>query len=139
LKNERLAPRAGFEPAACRLTAELLSGQKHEDAGDESLAVRALLDAASVLSKDVEYVASAELLTRMRSIEESPWSGLDFDARRLARLLRPFGIRSKVFRDGDSTPRGYEAAKLAECARRYEAGLSATNATRKESKDLEIN
>jgi hypothetical protein len=122
-----------------RQSAELLSGQKHADAADESLAVRALLDAASVLRKGEQYAASAELLTRMRSIEESPWSGPDFDARGLARLLRPFGIRSKVFRDGDSTPRGYEVARLAECARRYEVGLSATNATRKESKDLEIN
>jgi len=121
-----------------RQSAELLSGQKHEDAADESLAVRALLEAASVLRKGEEHVASAELLTRMRSIEESPWSGPEFDVRRLARLLRPFGTRSKVFRDGDSTPRGYEAAKLAECARRYGVGLSATDATRKESKDLEI-
>jgi Protein of unknown function (DUF3631) len=121
-----------------RQSAELLSGQKHEDAGDESLALRALLDAASVLRKGEEFVASAELLTRMRSIDEAPWSGPDFDARRLARFLRPFGIRSKVFRDGDSTPRGYGAAKLSECARRYDAGLCATNATGKERKDLEV-
>jgi hypothetical protein len=122
-----------------RQCAEVLSGQKHEDSADESLAVRALLDAGSVLRDGEERLASAELLSRMRSIEESPWSSQDFDARRLAWLLRPFGIRSKVFRDGGSTPRGYEAAKLRECARRYEGGLSATSATRKENKDLGIN
>ena len=110
--------------------AEVLSGQKQEDGGDESLAVRAILDAAAVLRDGEGYVASVELLSRMRSVEESPWSGPDFDTRRLAQLLRPFGIRSKVFRDGDSTPRGYEATKLLECARRYEGGLSATSATR---------
>jgi hypothetical protein len=122
-----------------RRCAEVLSGEKHEDAADESLGVRALLDAALVFRDGEGHVTSAELVARMRSIEESPWSGPDFDARRLARVLRPFGIRSKVFRDGDSTPRGYEAAKLRECARRYEGGLSATSATRKENKDLGIN
>jgi len=134
-----LAVAASSRLKELRRSAEILSGQKHEDAADESLVVRALLDAASVLRDGEEHVTSAELLSRMRCIEESPWSGLDFDARRLASFLRPFGIRSKVFRDGDSTPRGYEAAKLRECASRYDGGLSATSATRKENKDLEIN
>jgi Protein of unknown function (DUF3631) len=84
-------------------------------------------------------IASGKLLNRMRSVEEAPWGGPDFDPRRLAALLRPFGIRSKVFRDGDSTPRGYEAAKMCECALRYKGGLSVTSATRIENKDLGIN
>jgi hypothetical protein len=117
--------------------AEILCDQK--DAADESLAVRALLDAAAVLRDGEDHVTSAELVNRMRSVEEAPWGGPDFDARRLARLLRPFGLRSRVFRSGDATPRGYEAAKIREGAYRYKGGLSATSATSKENKGLEIN
>jgi hypothetical protein len=122
-----------------RQSAELLSGQKHEDAGDESLAVRALLDADIVLGDVGEHIRSADLLSRLRAIEESPWGNTDFDARRLARLLRSFGIRSKPFRDGDSTPRGYEIRRMREIASRYKAGVSATSATHHENKDLEVN
>lgn len=122
-----------------RQSAELLSGQKHEDAAEESFAVRALLDTDSVLGDAAEHIRSADLLSRLRAIEESPWSSLDFDARRLARLLRSFGIRSKPFRDGESTPRGYETRRVREIASRYKAGISATNATHRENKDLDIN
>jgi hypothetical protein len=122
-----------------RQSAELLSGQKEEDAGDESLSVRLLLDADGALCNDGEHVRSADLLARLRAIEESPWSSQDFDARRLSRLLRPFGIRSKPFRDGEATPRGYEVRRIREIASRYRAGLSATSATREENKDLKIN
>jgi hypothetical protein len=122
-----------------RQSAELLSGQKHEDAADESLAVRALLDADSVLGDAAEHIRSADLLSRLRAIEESPWSNSDFDARRLARLLRSFGIRSKPFRDGDSTPRGYDIRRVREIASRYKAGVSETSATHHENKDLEVN
>jgi hypothetical protein len=122
-----------------RQSAELLSGQKQEDAGDESLSVRALLDAEGALCDSADHVRSADLLDRLRAIEESPWSSQDFDARRLARLLRPFGIRSKPFRDGEATPRGYEVRRIREIASRYRAGLSATSATHEENKDLKIN
>jgi hypothetical protein len=121
-----------------RQSAELLSGQKQEDAADESLSVRALLDSEGVLCDSAEHVRSADLLTRLRAIEESPWSSQDFDARRLARLLRSFGIRSKPFRDGEATPRGYEVRRIREIASRYRAGLSATSATPEENKDLGI-
>jgi hypothetical protein len=121
-----------------RACAEILCGEK-EDGAEESLAVRAILDAASVLRDDEERIASAELVSRMRAMEESPWSGPDFDARRLARFLRAFGIRSKVFRAGDATPRGYEAGKIREGAYPYKGVSSATSATCMTNKELKIN
>jgi hypothetical protein len=124
--------------SALRQSAELLSGQKHEDASDESLAVRALLDADSVLGDAGEHIRSADLVSRLRAIEESQWGDQDFDARRLARLLRSFGIRSRPFREGDSTPRGYEVRRVREIASRYKAELSATSATNHENKNLQI-
>jgi hypothetical protein len=133
-----LAVAAPTRVAEMKLCSQILCGQKH-DAMEESLAVRAILDAASVLRHDEQYITSAELVDRMRAIEESPWGGHDFDARRLARLLRPFGIRSKVFRSGDATPRGYEATRIREYAYRYKAHASATSATSNKNKDLRVN
>jgi hypothetical protein len=124
--------------AELRECAEVLCGQKQDDAAEEHLTVRLICDAATVLHGDEKYIPSAELLRRLREIEDSPWSSPEFDARRSANYLRGFGLRSKPVRIGDSTPRGYITAEIRERASRYNRGLSATSATSNEPKDLQI-
>lgn len=117
----------------------ILCGQKQDDAAEEHITVRLICDAATVLHGDEKHIASAELLRRLREIEDSPWSSPDFDRRRLAKYLRGFGLRSKPVRIGASTPRGYIAAEIHERASRYNRGLCATSATSNIDKDLPIN
>ncbi|MGH9715593.1 MAG: DUF3631 domain-containing protein [Candidatus Acidiferrales bacterium] len=124
--------------AELRESAVVLSGQKQESAESESLAVRVLLDSESVLRDGEQHVASADLLSRLKGIEESPCCAQEFDARRLARVLSTFGIHTKTIRAGDATPRGYVVAHIRENACRYRSAPSATNATSRQSKDLGI-
>jgi hypothetical protein len=87
--------------------------------GDEaSLGVLLLGDVRAVFEKrEAEVIATADLIYALASFDESPWAEwwLDKDGgptrgapRRLAQLLRPFGIRSKNVRvDEIRTPKGY--------------------------------
>lgn len=86
-----------------------LCGRHRED---DSLGIRLLSDVRIVFEESgEERLASATLAARLAAMEESPWEprfGRDFDARALAKLLRPFAIRPAVIRlRDDSTPRGY--------------------------------
>jgi hypothetical protein len=118
--------------------AEVLCGAKQTDAVDDQICVRLVRDAASVLRDDEKYIASAELLKRLRTIDDSPSSDPAFDQRLLAKHFRSFGLRTKPVRIVDGTPRGYEAAKIRDCARRYGGATSETSATCNENKDLQI-
>jgi hypothetical protein len=124
--------------AELRGCAEALCGQKQDDTAEEHFAVRLIRDATGVLRDDEKHIASADLLARLRTLEDSAWGDPSFDARRLAKHLRAFGLKSKPVRIGDSTPRGYIAAEIRERAFRYSGGPSATSATRNENKDLGI-
>jgi hypothetical protein len=99
--------------AELRACAEALSGQKQDDVADEDFAVRLIRDVNAVLREGERHIASTELLTRLRTIEDSPWVDAIFDARRLAKHLRAFGLKPKAVRVGDSTPRGFEAESSA--------------------------
>ncbi len=105
--------------AELRACAEALSGQKQDDAADENFAVCLIRDVNAVLREEERHIASAELLTRLRAIEDSPWADATFEARRLAKHLRTFGLKPKAIRVGDSTLRGYAAAEIRERASRY--------------------
>jgi hypothetical protein len=68
-------------------------------------------------------ITSDELVTALVADAERPWRRLrggPVDARRLAQLLRPFGVRPRVIRTGEETfARGYLAADFAEPFARY--------------------
>jgi hypothetical protein len=90
-------------------------------ADDGSLGERLLADLKDAFSDD-ERLGSEAILERLRKVEEAPWAdlyGKGLDTRTLARLLRPYGIRPKVIRVADKTPRGYERADLLDPWRRY--------------------
>ena len=88
---------------------------------DGTLGERLLADLRTVFGTD-DRLASATILARLGGLEESPWAdlyGRGLDARGLARLLRPYGVKPKVIRVGSDTPRGYEHADLLDPWQRY--------------------
>ena len=90
--------------------------------GDQpSLGLRLLSDVRMVFAHH-ELLSTESLLSCLCDIAEAPWSdlrGKPLDARRLANLLHPFEVRSKVVRIGTSTPRGYDKTDFFDAWLRY--------------------
>jgi hypothetical protein len=78
-------------------------------------------------------ISTAALLDHLAGDEDAPYGFGAEDKgreRRLARLLRPFGVRPKAVRLGDGTvARGYAVADLEAVLHRYAVPLSVTSAT----------
>jgi Protein of unknown function (DUF3631) len=94
---------------------------------DESLGVKLLSDIRTIYleqGNDQEAVFSASLASKLASLEESVWEprrGRDFDARRLAGLLKGFTIRParKTIRIGEEVGRGYHWASFEDAWNRF--------------------
>lgn len=94
--------------AELRTCAERLTQSKGANAEDDSLALRLLLDMREVWSDSEPKIFTAELLQRLKKIEDGPWASDErFDGRRLSRLLKPFGITAATVRIGAETRKGY--------------------------------
>ena len=140
-----IADAAGGDwPQRARSAALALSAG--EDREDESQGVRLLADIRATFDeRGTERLPSAELVRALVGIEDAPWPdmrGRPLDASKLARLLKPFGVRPKVVRLGDATPRGYDAADFADAWQRYippEVATPATPATPATSALPELN
>jgi putative DNA primase/helicase len=74
----------------------------------------------------LDRLSSEELVTALHGVEESDWSWLNKNI--LARKLKPFGIKPRVVRVGDRTPRGYQLEDFQDAFRRY-LQISETTAT----------
>jgi Protein of unknown function (DUF3631) len=108
-------------PVRARAAAlELSNGAEHED---ESPSVRLLGDIRAVFDeRGVDRLASAVLAAALHEIEESPWAdwyGKPITATGVARLLAGFGIKPKVIRVGEETPRGYPRDQFQDAWDRY--------------------
>jgi hypothetical protein len=103
-----------------------------EDA--QSAGIRLLADLRAVF-RDADALSTETILARLRKLEEAPWDdwyGHPLTNRELAKLLKPYGVKPKVVRIGEATPRGYRRAELADPWTRYlspPTGGSATSAT----------
>ena len=121
-------------PKRARAAAVSLHGAYFED---DSNGVRLLRDIQSAFSeRGIDRISSADLASALNDLEESPWGGWPMDQRKLARDLRPFGIRPGVVRVADGkTPRGYPLDQFGDAWMRYLDGpirgtaTSATSAT----------
>jgi hypothetical protein len=117
-----VADLAGGEwPQRGRAAAVALAADAAEQDQDSSLGLRLLVDLRTVFGDD-DRLDSKTVLDRLCRLEESPWDdlrGKRLDAGRLSNLLRPYGIKPKVIRIGDATPRGYERAGFLDAWRRY--------------------
>lgn len=103
---------------------------------DFSQGVNLLKDIREVfIEKGSDRLSSATLITALLDMEEAPWGdlhGRPLDARRMARTLKPYGIKPVTIRLPDgSTPKGYLKSDFADSWNRYlpVAATSATTAT----------
>jgi len=94
---------------------------KVAESGEASLGVRLLGDLRAVFG-DADVLHTETILERLRQLDEAPWSdlrGKPLDARRLARLLGGYEVRSiKVKADGRSL-QGYRREYLHDSWTRY--------------------
>ncbi|HZN76208.1 MAG TPA: DUF3631 domain-containing protein [Micromonosporaceae bacterium] len=91
-----------------------------EDAADVevSLGARLLADIRDTFADwTVSFLASTDLLSALRKIEDAPWRELDMTAHALAGRLRPYGIRPG--RNATGTARGYRLDDFLEAFARY--------------------
>src|SRR5215218_10379999 len=104
-----------------RAAVGLLTGEEREDA--ESLGVRLLRDVRDVFDdKGGDKLPTVKLLEALNAMEEAPWGSLRgeaLDARGLARLLKPYGVKPEKLREGDDTFRGYRQASFEDAWVRY--------------------
>ena len=90
------------------------------DAADEtdSLNTKLLADIKQIFADtSVPFLASKELVARLRGIEESPWVEFDYNPSKLAYRLKEFGVKSR--RDPAGAVRGYSLESLTDAFSRY--------------------
>ena len=92
---------------------------------DDSLGVRLLADLRRVFAASTEERLSTEtVLERLTAIDDAPWGdwyGKPITSRKIAQILRPYGIKPKTIRFGDRIANGYERALFSEACERYVA------------------
>ena len=96
-----------------------ISGAKQTDEPND-MGVLLLKDIRGVFEgSQQDRLPTLDLLNALNMLEESPWAswcrGAPLDARRLARLLRPFGVLPRNLRLEDGrVPKGYQLADFQE-------------------------
>jgi hypothetical protein len=109
----------GIWPDRARVSAVTLVTSAQ--AGGPSLGLRLLADARTVFGEH-NVLSTSFFLSTLIELEESVWGdlkGKPLDARRLAALLRPYEITSKVVRIEDGTHRGYAKQDFYDAWARY--------------------
>ena len=92
-------------------------------AGAPSIGVLLLRDLHRIF-RGHDKMPTETILEALHGIEESPWAdlhGKPVDARWLSRQLTKYSVKPKVIRTATGTPRGYDAADLADPWTRYVA------------------
>ena len=123
---------SGDWPARARKAAAGLSG--NGTAPDNTLGERLLADLRDVFGT-ADSMHGESILDGLHKISEAPWRdyfGLPLNARDLAKLLRPYGVRSLDVKVAGVTRKGYRRDHLHDPWSRYlppEPGGSATSAT----------
>lgn len=99
----------GTWPGRARRAAVALTVADHDD---DIAEVRILADSREVWPKEQDRIFTESLLRKLHDLEDSPWptfhrGGRELTASGLARLLRPYGIKSQSIRTGQATAKGY--------------------------------
>ena len=106
---------------ACDAAVVLLTGEHRDDA--ESLGVRLLRDIRSTFDEvSADKLTTGKLLEQLLKHEDAPWrylNGAPLDANRLARMLKPYGIAPKQFKESGEKARGYHRAHFEDAWERY--------------------
>ena len=110
--------------------AEQLCSTKATDDEDESFSLKLLVDIRDVWPAKQERWDTKTLVKKLKGLEESPWGEQELSPRRLARMLRPFGIEARVMRVSDTLRcRAYEYRQLLSAFNRYIRPESVTGVT----------
>jgi hypothetical protein len=118
-----IAEAAGGEwPERARHAAvALLTGEHRDDA--KSLGVRLLRDIRPAFdAEDADKLTTGKLLEHLLKHDDAPWrylNGGPLDANRLARMLKPYGIAPKQFKESGGKARGYLRAHFEDAWARY--------------------
>lgn len=86
-----------------------------------SLGITLLTDLHTVFGSRPS-MATSDILTALIALEEAPWGdlkGKPLDSRRLAKLLRPYGVSSRNVRIGTDSMKGYTVEDLFDPWQRY--------------------
>jgi hypothetical protein len=115
-----LADAAGRDwPRRARLAAVILHADR---ADDDSLGLRLLADTRLVFDRDgADRLATLSLIEALKADDESPWvdDHHPLTPERLARYLKPFGIRSKQLKIAGIKVRGFERESFVDSWDRY--------------------
>jgi uncharacterized protein DUF3631 len=99
----------------------LLTGEHRDDA--ESLGVRLLRDIRSTFDAEgADKLTTGKLLEQLLKHDDAPWQYLNggpLGANRLARMLKPYGIAPKQFKESGGKARGYLRAHFEDAWARY--------------------
>jgi hypothetical protein len=112
------APERIEELKRCALA---LCGDKAADDLDDSLALTLLLDVRSVWTPGRQNMTTASLMDALARLPESEWAEPEhkLTPKKLAGLLRPFGIEPRQVRVGIGTGKGYLLADFEAAYSRY--------------------
>lgn len=103
---------------ARRAAVSFVSDAKKEE---PSLGIHLLRDIRLVFGSQ-RQIFSSELVQRLNDLEEAPWGnlkGTQMDARRLAKFLRSYDIKSKQIRIGSASGKGYDKEAFWDAWQRY--------------------
>lgn len=121
-----LADLAGGEwPERARAALVALAGEAAEDEVEETSGVALLRDLVTVFRdlQNPRHETTEDLVRKLKARSEWPWAKWNregLDANGLARLLRPFRVRSRnVKTSGDEVRKGYRRADILTAAETY--------------------
>jgi Protein of unknown function (DUF3631) len=118
----------GDWPARARKAALVLTD---EDGTDTTLGARLLADLRDVFG-DATAMHGEAILAALRKIDEAPWGdyyGKPLNARDMAKLLRPYEVRSVKVKIDGSALQGYRAEHLHDSWQRYLPPAGAVSGT----------
>ena len=101
----------------------VLSGKREEK--ELTIGSQLLTNIKAIFKQEaLSYMLSAELISKLNDIEESPWGNWGkgsngMNAKHLANLLKPYGIKPYAYRVGEKTLRGYSKALFVDAWARY--------------------
>lgn len=86
-----------------------------------TLGVRLLTDIRTAFG-DAEYMPTTTLLATLNAMDEAPWGdlrGKPLNARKLSRMLHPYGVKPQTIRIDGGTAKGYRSEDLWDAWQRY--------------------
>ena len=113
----------GKWPELARKAALTLSADIEPE--EDSLGIRLLADCRTVIDESgADRFPSKKLLNHLHDLEEAPWKDFEFTVRKLASMLKRYGVKSGTHRFEDKTAKGYLKTDFKDAWNRYSPLMS---------------